>query len=66
MPLGLDDLLVAAHPVHATAEMCPVIIHHVSEKTVKKIEATIIGGVGRLKPEMPFADHTGVITGLAH
>ena len=46
--------------------MCPVIIHHVSEKSVEEIEATIVGDVGRLKSEMPFADHACVVARFAH
>ena len=66
MPLGLDHLLVLAHPVHATAQMRPVIVHHVPEKAVEEIEAPVVGQVGGVVTQMPLSDHTRVVTRLAH
>ena len=46
--------------------MRPIIIHHVSKKSVEEIEPTIVGDVGRFKSEMPFADHAGVVARFVH
>ena len=46
--------------------MRPIIIHHVSKKSVEEIEPTIVGDVGRFKSEMPFANHAGVVARFVH
>ena len=43
-------------------QVLPVVVHHVAEETVEEIEPVIIRKIRRRKPEVPFADHAGVIT----
>ena len=66
MPLGLDDLLVLAHPVHASEQMGPVIVHHVPEKAMEEFKAPVIGQVGGLVAQMPLSDHSRMVTCFAH
>ncbi len=49
MALGLDRFFVASHPVDAPPQVGPIVVHHVGEKAVEEIEASIIWDVGRLE-----------------
>jgi hypothetical protein len=61
---GVNGFLIVTHEIEAVAEVRPVIVHHVAEKTFEEIEAALGRSVGRADAEMPFADDGGVAASL--
>ena len=64
MTLGRDDLAIVAHEVLAVAQVRPVVVHHVAEKTVKQIKAAIIWQIRSTDAEVPLADDGTVVVRL--
>ena len=66
MPFWFDGLIVQSHPINSSAQMGPVVIHHITEETMEEGESAIIGQVGCFITQVPFSDHTSVVTCLIH
>ncbi len=56
---------ISSHEVLPVPQMRPVIVHHVTQKAVEEIKATLSRGVWRVDAKVPFADDCAVVSGGA-
>ena len=66
MAFRSNYLIIKSHVIIPVSQMRLIIIHHIAQKTLKKIEATVVGQVGRFESQMPFPDHDRFVIGRFH
>ena len=64
MTCGVDGRGVATHVVNSMTSVCVVVVHHITKPTVEKIESAVVGPMRFAETEVPFADESGLVSGV--